>query len=556
MTTSGRAPSRETHEVLNQPPPLVDYDLFEQDAALGESVRREGAAWAEESLCEFGRLAGTEEMIRLGFEANVHTPALRTHDRFGRRVDEVEYHPAWHRLMEVAISRGIHASPWRDPRPGAHVARAAAFYLATQVEAGHLCPISSDFAAVPALRAQPDVAEEWVPRFTSLDYDFGLRPAAEKRGSLCGMAMTEKQGGSDVRANTTLAEPASAGGPGAEYLLTGHKWFCSIPMSDAFLVLAQAPRGLSCFLLPRVLPDGTRNGFRIMRLKDKLGNRSNASSEVEFDAASAVMVGEEGRGVPTIIEMVNHTRLDCATGTAALMRQALAQAAHHCAHRMAFGKYLADQPLMRNVVADLAVESEAATTLVVRLAAAFDRSPTEEGEARLKRIGTAVAKYWVCKRGPAHTVEALECLGGNGFIEESIMPRIYRETPLNTIWEGPGNVNALDVLRSVAKQPVTLEAFFDEVERGAGADRRLDDAAADLRRELADPADIEGRARRVVERMALVLQGSLLVRHSHPSVADAFCASRLAGDWGRAFGTLPSGLDFGAIIERARPKIA
>src|SRR5262245_60364479 len=420
-----------THAVFNQPPPLEGYNVFGQDAALVEGIRREGADWAEKELRALGQLAGGAEAIAWGVEANRHAPELHTHDRYGNRTDEVYFHPAWHDLLYTAVTHGLHAAPWRDPKPGAHVARAAAFYLWSQVESGHGCPISMTYACVPALRTQPEVAAEWEPRLTSLEYDPGLRPPAEKRGVLAGMAMTEKQGGSDVRANTTRAEPIAGGGPGEVYLLTGHKWFCSAPMCDVFLVLAQAPGGLSCFLLPRILPDGARNRLFIQRLKDKLGNRSNASSEIELHGAYAIMVGEEGRGVRTIVEMVNYTRLDCIAGTASLMRQAMAQATHHTAHRCAFGKRLIEQPLMRNVLADLAVESEAATTLLLRLARACDGAVAgDEGEAQLKRIGTAVGKYWVCKRGPVHVAEALECLGGNGYVEESVLPRLYREAPL------------------------------------------------------------------------------------------------------------------------------
>ncbi|MDE2572404.1 MAG: isovaleryl-CoA dehydrogenase [bacterium] len=545
-----------THEVRNQPPPLTGYDLFAADAALAQGVERFDAGWARDSLGAIGLLAGSEEAIRWGFEANTYEPVLRTHDRFGHRIDEVEFHPAWHCLMETAVSRGLHASPWREPRPGAHVARVAAFAIWSQAEAGHGCPISMTHAAVPALRVQRDLAARWEPRLLSLAYDPGLRAAGEKRGALCGMAMTEKQGGSDVRANATRAEPAGAGGPGAEYLLSGHKWFCSAPMCDAFLVLAQAPGGLSCLLLPRVLDDGTRNSFSIQRLKEKLGNRSNASSEVEFERAHAWLIGEEGRGVQAIIEMVNHTRLDCIVGSAALQRQALAQALHHAAYRYAFGKALIDQPLMRNVLADLAIESEAATWLMLRLAASCDRAAGDEREAALKRIGTAIGKYWICKRTPSSVAEALECHGGNGYVEESILPRLYRESPLNSIWEGSGNVNALDVLRAMEKEPETLDAYVAELSPAVGADRHLDAAMGRLHRELAERGQIEARARRVVEHMALVLQGALLVRYAPPAVADAFCASRLGGEWGHAFGTLPVTVAFGAILDRARPRPA
>jgi putative acyl-CoA dehydrogenase len=453
--------------------------------------------------------------------------------------------------MEVAIGHGLHALPWREPRPGAHAARAAAFYVWSQVEGGHGCPVSMTYAAIPALRKQPHLAARWEPLITTLDYDPGLQPPASKRGALVGMAMTEKQGGSDVRANTTRAVPTGADG---EHLLTGHKWFCSAPMCDAFLVLAQAPGGLSCFLLPRVLDDGARNGFHIQRLKDKLGNRSNASAEIELDDAWAVMVGEEGRGVRTIIDMVNHTRLDCVIGSAALMRQAVAQAAHHTAHRSAFGRLLSEQPLMVNVLADLAVESEATTLLMMRLAGAFDRVSDPE-QAAFKRLALAVAKYWTCKRAIAVVAEALECHGGNGYVEESIMPRLYREAPLNSIWEGSGNVNALDVLRAMAREPEAVTAFVNEVEEARGSDPRLDDAVDELKRQLSDQTDAESRARRVVELMAIALQASLLVRHGDPAVAEAFCASRLDSNGSRSFGTLPPSSALAGIVRRHQPQI-
>jgi putative acyl-CoA dehydrogenase len=544
-----------THEVLNQPPPLAGYDLYDADAVLAEALGREGAGWAEERVRALGVLAGGPEAIAWGEAADANPPVLRTHDRYGRRVDEVEFHPAWHRLLGTAVEHGLHAAPWRDPRPGAQVARAAGFYLWTQVEAGHGCPVSMTFAAVPALRAAaPGLAEAWEPRLTALAYDPGLRPVAAKAGALCGMAMTEKQGGSDVRANTTTAAP---GGPDGLWLLTGHKWFCSAPMSDAFLVLAQAPAGLSCFLVPRVLPDGAGNHFHLQRLKDKLGNRANASAEVELDGAAGWPVGEPGRGLAAILEMVNHTRLDCVVGSAALMRQAVAQATHHAAHRSAFGRRLADQPLMTNVLADLAVESEAATMLAMRLAGAFDRAAGDPAEAALRRLATAVAKYWVCKRAPVVAAEALECLGGNGYVEESGMPRLYREAPLNSLWEGAGNINSLDVLRVLARRPESLQALLDEVAPARAAEPRLDRAAADVERDLAaaaDPAGLQGGARRLAERLAVLLQAALLVRHGHPAVADAFCASRVAGDRGAALGTLPAGLDLPTIVERATPK--
>jgi putative acyl-CoA dehydrogenase len=544
-----------THEVSNQPPPLTDYNVFEADTPLVEAVRREGGEWAESRIATVGALAGSERARVLGAQANENPPKLRTHDRFGNRVDEVEFHPAWHELLGMAVEHELHSSPWKDPRPGAHVARGAAFMCMSQAEAGIGCPISMTYSVIPALRTQPELAAEWEPRFLSADYDPRNTPAPLKAGALAGMGMTEKQGGTDVRANTTIARPVDGGGPGAEYELTGHKWFMSAPMCDAFLVLAQADGGISCFLFPRWTPDGERNRFRLQRLKDKLGNRSNASSEVEFDAASAWLVGEEGAGVRTIIEMVNHTRLDCVMGGATGMRAGVAQAIHHAEHRSVFGRVLSEQPLMGNVLADLCVESEAATISAMRLARAYDESIAGDEDAQnLKRVANAVLKYWICKRAPMHAGEALECLGGNGYVEESGMPRLFRESPLNSIWEGSGNVQCLDVLRAMIKSPASLDAFFAEVEEGAVAEPSLSAYAKSLRDEVpGDVATIETRARRVVERMALALQGSLLVRYGDPATADAFCASRLSGDWGQAFGTLPPGVDFGRIIERHSP---
>ncbi|MFD5248106.1 acyl-CoA dehydrogenase family protein [Amycolatopsis sp. NPDC058340] len=534
-----------THEVTNQVPPLAEYDVA-ADPALLEGLERAGAGWAVAEVHALGRLAGSEQAQEWGRLVNENEPVLRTHDRVGNRIDEVEFHPYWHELMDVAVSHGLHAAPWRDSRPGAHAARAAKMYVWGQVDAGHTCPISMTYAAVPALRFNPELSARYEPLLAATEYDFGLREPSSKRGLIAGMSMTEKQGGSDVRANTTTARPLDDG----SYVIVGHKWFTSAPMSDMFLTLAQAPGGLSCFLLPRVLPDGSRNGIRLQRLKDKLGNRSNASSEIEYDDAIGWLIGEEGRGVRTIIEMVNNTRLDCAVGSASGMRYGAVRAIHHARHRRAFGANLVDQPLMGNVLADLVVESEAATTVGMRLASATDR-PDDEQEQAFRRLGLAVTKYWVCKRGPSHAVEALECLGGNGYVEESGMPRLYREAPLMSIWEGSGNVAALDALRAMAKQPESVAAYFTEVEQASGADARLDDAVGRLRKELSDLSDIEYRARRLVESMALVLQGSLLVRHGTPAVADAFCASRLGGDWGVAFGTLPSGVDTRAIISRA-----
>jgi putative acyl-CoA dehydrogenase len=537
-----------TTQTWNQPPPLAGHNLFLENRPLAEALEREGAGWAHERAAAFGALL-TGEPLEWGRLANEHPPRLRTHDRFGERIDEVEFHPAWHELMRTSVEHGLHALSWREQRAGSHVARAALFMLMAQVEAGHGCPLSMTHAAVPALRAEPELAAEWEPLLTSLVYDPGLRPADEKRGALCGMAMTERQGGSDVRANRTTARPVGGG----EYELDGHKWFCSAPMSDAFLVLAQAPDGLACFLLPRVLPDGTRNSLRIQRLKDKLGDRSNASSEIELHAAWARLVGEEGRGVATIVEMVNHTRLDCVLGTAAGMRQAVEQATHHAAHRSAFGRRLLDQPLMRNVLADLCVESEAATAAAMRLARAFDRRAEDGTEALVARLGTAVAKYWVCKRGPGHAAEALECLGGNGYVEESGLPRLYRQQPLQSIWEGSGNVICLDVLRALRRQPEALAAFLAEPREAAVEEPRLAAHLGRLERELADPDERD--ARRLVETLAVAFQAGLLVRHGDPAVADAFCASRVAGDGGLAYGTLPSGVDAEAIVERHRPRV-
>jgi putative acyl-CoA dehydrogenase len=571
--TASEAPWR-THEVFNQAPPLEGVNVFATNTPLVEALEREGAGWARERAGALGELIGGEPQQLWGRLANENRPLLRTHDRYGHRIDEVEFHPAWHKLMKLGVEWELHSLPWRERQPAAHAARAALYMTAIQAEAGFACPITMTFAAIPALRVQPELAAEWEPLLTAATYDPRLVPAAEKGSAISGMAMTEKQGGSDVRANTTFARPINGGGPGAEYEIVGHKWFCSAPMSDVFLVLAQTDESASapsCFLMPRILPDGSRNAFHIQRLKDKLGNHSNASSEVEFHGAWARMVGEPGRGVPTIIEMVGHTRLDCVIGTAAGMRVGVVQATHHAAHRSTFGKRLIDQPLMQNVLADLCVESEAATVLAMRLARAYDEAggdgaseaggnqvaPTsEDSEAQLfKRLATAVGKYWVCKRAPNHAFESLECLGGNGYVEESGLPRLYREAPLASIWEGSGNVMSLDVLRALSRSPQSLEVFLAELDEGRGADRRLDAHLDGLRAEFSQLQDIEPRARRVVEKMALGLQGSLLVRHAPPAVADAFCAARLDRDGGLEYGTLPAGADFEAIIARGRPQV-
>jgi putative acyl-CoA dehydrogenase len=520
--------SGSTHDVTNQAPPIVPYNVFEADVPMREALEREGGGWGIDRLRDTGELAGSAEAIEHSERAERNEPRLRTHDRYGNRIDEVELDPSWHWCLRQAIEREIHSLPWRDPRPGAHAVRAALMYTWSQVNSGVMCPVSMTYSVVPALREEPELAAEWEPRITKPSYE---------DGALAGMAMTEKQGGSDVRANTTRAEATADG----SYQLTGHKWFCSYPTCDIFLTLAQTPAGLSCLLFESSDP-----GFRIQRLKDKLGTRSLPSSEVEFDRVRARLVGEEGRGIPTIIRMVNHTRLDCLIGSATSMRWGLVQAVHHARHRFAFGRRLADQALMQNVLADLALESEAATTAAMRVARAYD-----EDDAAFRRLATAVMKHWVCKRAPWHATEALECLGGNGYVEESGMPRLLRDSPLNSIWEGSGNVSALDVLRALAREPETLPALLAECELARGGNALLD-AHLDRVRAIA-PSDPEFEARRVVGDLALALQASLLVRHAPPEVADAFCAGRLDGAGGRVFGTLPPGVDAPAIVERALP---
>jgi putative acyl-CoA dehydrogenase len=516
----------DTHAVANQAPPLAPYNVFESDIPLREALEREGGGWGVDRLRDAGELAGSPEALEHSERAERNEPMLRTHDRYGNRIDRVELDPSWHWCLRQAIEREVHSLPWRDPQPGGHVVRAALFFVWGQVNSGVMCPVSMTYSAIPALREEPDIAAEWEPRITRPSYD---------GGALVGMAMTEKQGGSDVRANSTRAVP---GGDGWE--ITGHKWFCSYPPCDLFLTLAQAPAGLSCFLI-----EGSDPGFRIQRLKDKLGTRSLPSSEVEFHGVRGQLLGDEGRGVQTIIRMVNHTRLDCLIGSSAGMRWGLAQAVHHARHRSAFGKLLADQPLMRNVLADLAIESEAATAITLRVARAYD-----EDDAAFRRIATAVMKHHVCKRATGHAAEALECLGGNGYVEESGMPRLLRDSPLNSIWEGSGNVSALDVLRALAKEPEALPALLAECELARGGNTALDshlDRIATTR-----PADPEFEARRVVSDLAVALQASLLVRHAPPAVSDAFCASRL-DDVGRTYGTLPPAVDTDAILARTLP---
>jgi putative acyl-CoA dehydrogenase len=547
-----------THEVVNQPPPLEGYSLYGSDLALREGIEREAGGGFEAELASAGSALGGADIFAAGRLANRFTPELRTHDRFGHRIDEVEFHPAWHEVMRLAMSHRVHNLPWAVDRPGGQVARAALLSMLAQVEAGACCPLTMTFAAWPVLQNDAALAAAWGPRLRGTVYEPRLVPAAEKEAVLVGMAMTEKQGGSDVRANTTRAVPAGTVAGRDVFALTGHKWFCSAPMSDAFLMLAQQEgRGLSCFFVPRFRPDdedGTRNAIQLQRLKDKLGNRSNASSEIEFRDAFGWLVGEPGRGVRTILEMVQHTRLDCVAGSTGLVRQAVAQAIHHAEHRAAFGHRLVDQPLMQAVLADLALESEAATALMLRLARAFE-APEVSAERAFARIATAAAKYWVCKRAPQAIAEAMECLGGGGYVEESNLPRLYREAPVNAIWEGSGNVICLDVLRALVREPECVPALLDEIRLAQGADRRLDAWAVKLEAELGEREDAERRARRLVERIALALQASLLVRGAPGFVADAFCAARLGDEGGIAglqFGALPRGVDCANLVERSR----
>jgi putative acyl-CoA dehydrogenase len=543
----------ETHRVENVPPPFENYDSWQCDAALREAVHACGGAWGAERLAAFGAACGSAERIAWGFQANENPPRLRTHDRFGHRVDEIEYHPAYHQLMTVAKANCLHALPWVDPRPGAHVVRAALLYLQTQVEAGHGCPVVMTFACVPTLNKQPDIAAQWLPKITNPVYDPRNLVHTRKDGLTVGMAMTEKQGGSDVRTNSTRAWPLGRGGPGEAYELVGHKFFVSAPMSDGFLMLAHTERGLSCFLVPRWRPDGGKNPLQVIQLKDKMGNVSNASCETELRGALGWLIGEEGRGIANILEMVALTRFDCAVAAAAGMRQAAAQALHHCRHRSAFGARLAEQPLMQNVLADLALEAEAATWLGLRLAQALDRSASDEAEALLLRIGTAVAKYWNCKRVPAHACEAMECIGGSGVMETTMMPRLYREAPVNAIWEGSGNVQCLDVLRAVRKSPECLESFLEEVGRATGENALLDEQLKWLKAHAREPGCPPYLARTFVERMALAWQASLLIRAGNATISDAFSAARLGEGSGGLYGCLPAGIDCRAVIDRSLP---
>jgi putative acyl-CoA dehydrogenase len=545
-----------THEVFNQSPPYVDVNLFTSDRALMDAVEREGGGHAAERLAAFGARCGSAEAFERGRLANENTPRLRAFDAKGYRLDRVEFHPAYHALMEMSVHEGLHCSAWDHlatggvkPARGANVARSAGCYMAVQMEAGHQCPITMTNACVPTLLLEPELAKAWVPRVLSRDYDARFAAAAAKRGVTLGMGMTEKQGGTDVRANTTRAVPV--GGPHREYVITGHKWFLSAPMSDAFLVLAQAPVGLSCFLVPRILPDGSVNALILQRLKDKLGNRSNASAEVEFEKAHGWLVGEEGRGVPAIIEMVTSTRLDCAVASAGLMRLVLANAIHHCRHRTVFQKRLVDQPLMQRVLADLALDVEAATALALRLAGSFDRA--READSAWRRLMTPVTKYWVCKIAPAVVYEAMECLGGNGYVEEGPAARVYREVPVNAIWEGSGNVMALDLLRVLQRSPETVEIVLDELARASGRDRDLDRQRERLEALLQEPRLLDGRGRDLAEGLALLAAGALLRANAPAAVTDAFSATRLAGAARHTYGQALDGADTRAIVARALP---
>ncbi|MBK03627.1 MAG: DNA alkylation response protein [Deltaproteobacteria bacterium] len=539
-----------THEVTNQVPFLEDINLFETDIPLQEALEREGAGWAKDRVSSFGGVLGSAEVMEWGADANNYPPELQTFDRYGHRIDEVKFHPAYHNMMRLGMEHEVHSIAWNAKQKGGHVAHTALEYLLSQVEASVCCPLTMTYAVVPALRNQPDLADIVEPFLRKTEYDARCIPMADKTAATMGMAMTEKQGGSDVRANSTKAH--SIGGNG-EFELVGHKWFCSAPMSDAFLTLAYTEKGLSCFYVPRWRPDGTRNPFYIQRLKDKLGNKANASSEIEYNGTWARLVGEEGRGVRTIIEMVHHTRLDCTLATGGLMRRALTEAMHHANHRSAFKKKLIDQPLMKNVLADLAIETEAATTLAMRIARAYDDSAEDASAGSFARIAVAVGKYWTNKRVPVMVHEAMECLGGAGYVEESIMPRLYREAPLNGIWEGSGNVICLDVLRAMHREPESVGLFLAEVEKGRGSQTQLDAAIDNLKSELSNTDQLEFRARMIVEKMALALQGSLLVQHAPTYVSDTFCATRLGGTWGRAFGTMPVNVDVDSILQRAQP---
>jgi len=553
VASTSTHPPYQTHRVFNQPPPLENYNLFDTDVALQESVQREGAGAFESEIRDYGNLVGTT-FFPLGFQANENKPVLHSHDRFGNRIDVVQFHPSYHQLMDAAITHGEHSLPWTTDRDGSQVARAAMEYMRAQAETGTGCPLTMTYASIPAIRRQPDVAKTWEPLITARHYDPRNVPVSEKRGATIGMAMTEKQGGSDVRSNETQAVCIGHAGGGGDYELVGHKWFCSAPMCDAFLVLAQAEDGLSCFLLPRWRPDGSKNAMSIERLKDKLGNVSNASSEIEFHGAYAQMIGDPGRGVATIIEMVALTRFDCMVGSSALMRQAVVQATHHAAHRSAFGKKLCDQPLMQCVLADLILESEASLAMTMRVGRAIDQMESDENEAALARIMTAIGKFWICKRTPEHVYEAMECLGGVGYVEESILPRLYREAPVNSIWEGSGNVQCLDVLRAISRDRGTLDALLGLIEKTKGSDHDLDREIEQLKSDFTEGNDVEYRAREVVQRCALLLQATLLVEAAVPGVAEGFIEARLRRPSG-IYGTPICRTTTKLLMERALPLV-
>ena len=544
----------ETHDVLNQPAPLENFNSYGSDVALQHWTSQYGGDFAKQRISQYGQHAG-HELLQAGFLANKYKPEFDTHDRFGNRIDQVNFHPSYHQLMRTAIESGLHSLPWLEPQQGAHVARAAMVYLHQQADSGSGCPLTMTFAAIPAIAHTPAVADVWLPKILAPHYDERNVPWFDKQGLTIGMAMTEKQGGSDVRTNTSTARALGASGSGQAYEITGHKWFCSAPMCDAFLVLAQTESGLSCFLMPRWRPDGSKNAFYVQRLKNKLGNVSNASSEVEFREAYAQMIGDEGKGVRTIIDMVAMTRFDCMVGSSALMRAGTAQAIYHTKGRNVFGKNLHDQVLMQNVLADLAIESEAALAMSMRVGNALDMMSTEPQQNLFARLATAVGKYWICKRAPNHAFESMECLGGIGYVEENIMPRVYRETPVNAIWEGSGNVQCLDLMRAINKEPEVVDAFIDEITLAKGIDTDFDNYAEKLKDQFVDISSLEYRARTVMEKMALALQGSLLLRHGDQNVARAFVSSRLCGDGGYNYGTLGKDIDCQAIMERACPQL-
>lgn len=548
-----------THDVFNQSSPLVDYNAYDGDTALREAVHRHGGGRAEDALNAHGARTGSADVIEWGFLANEFKPSFDSHDRQGHRIDRVRYHDAYHELMKLGLETGLHATPWINPGPGAHVARAGLYYLQAQVESGHGCPLTMTFASVPTLKLTSAVADEWLPKVLARSYDPRNVPHTEKQAVTIGMGMTEKQGGSDVRSNTTRAVAMNASGPGERYLLSGHKWFTSAPMCDAFLVLAQADGGLSCFLVPRWRADGSKNPIQVQRLKDKMGNVSNASAEIELHDAMGWMVGEEGRGVRSIIEMVAMTRFDCMIGSSAGQRQAVAQAVNHARERVAFGRALIDQALMRNVLADLQLEAEGSIAITMRMAEALDNSHDSAGgehDSLLLRLGLPAGKYWICKRTPCHAYEAMECLGGNGVSEEFIMARLYRDAPINAIWEGSGNIQALDILRALQKSAYALDAWFAELALTEGASPELDRAVVALKNAITDREDPEYGARRLIEQLALTMQASLLLRAGCSAVSDAFIASRLGGQGDRNYGTLPKGIDIVTILERADPLLA